>query len=338
MAAEERSSGSGPPGNEELVVVARVYTRCTLGCLFCGYSGALRRDRPVAERRRLLALGAALAGFQQRHGRSVLVCWLGGEPLEWPELPRLAGVFRGRYGLRLGVATNGLPLGAAAVRQELIANYEQLTVSLDGRAPFHEQVRGQAGLFARVRTHVARLQAEDVAGRLRWRVNTVLMRDNIGAFGEFCAEMAEWGFQELTFNPLGGRERPDFYRDHHLLPEQVDRFRAELPGLRRALAARGLQIRGSDRYLHRMACTAAGQRIAVGDCQPGRQFLFVDEFNRASPCAFACADYAVPLAELDSPEAWRALPERWARCRRRRRAAACDDCQAPHVFAKFGVT
>jgi len=338
MAAEERSSDSGSPGKEELVVVARVYTRCTLGCLFCGYSGGVRRDRPVAESRSLLALGAALAGFQQRYGRSVLVCWLGGEPLEWPELPRLAGVFHGRYGLRLGVATNGLPLASSAVRQELIAHYEQLTVSIDGRASFHDQVRGQAGIFERVRSYVARLQAEDVDGRLRLRVNTVLMRDNIGAFGEFCVEMADWGFPELTFNPLGGRERPEFYRDHHLLPEQVDRFRAELPSWRRAMAARGLQIRGSDRYLQRMACTAAGQRIAVGDCQPGRQFLFVDEFNRASPCGFTCADYPLPLAELDSPDALLALQERWARRRQRHRAAACDDCHATHVFAKFGVT
>jgi hypothetical protein len=60
-------------------------------------------------------------------------------------------------------------------------------------------------------------------------VNTVLMRGNVEAFGGFCEAMADWGFHELTFNALGGNERPEFFAANHLLPQQVRRFAAELP-------------------------------------------------------------------------------------------------------------
>jgi hypothetical protein len=47
-----------------------------------------------------------------------------------------------------------------------------------------------------------------------------------------------------------------------------------------------------------MAWTAAGDRVAAGDGQPGRQFLFVDHFNRASPCDLTLAGYT---GEWDRP-------------------------------------
>lgn len=247
----------------------------------------------------------------------------------------MARAFHHTLGLRLAVTTSGLTLGYSGVRQELIAHYEQVTLSIDGLGRFHDQVRREPGFFEHLRSSIARLKAEDREGRLRLRVNTILMRGNIAAFSGFCAEMADWGFRELTFNPLGGIERPEFYRVHHLLPDQVTRFREDLPGLRSAMARRGLHIRGTESYLHRMACTAAGERVAVEGCQPGRRLLFIDEFGRAGPCSLTCGDYGVPLAALDSPGVLETLPARWSRLQQETRAAACNDCHATHVFAKF---
>ena len=171
---------------QQVVVLWRVQEFCSLGCRFCGYSRELEWPRATADPRQVLDFGRVLRDAQRCHSRSILVSWLGGEPLAWTELAELSRVFCHDYGLGLGVTTNGLPLGSNRMRRSLLADYQQVTISIDGLAPFHDQVRGQAGLFERLRRDVERLRREDKGDRLRRRVNTVLMRGNIGAFGEFC--------------------------------------------------------------------------------------------------------------------------------------------------------
>jgi MoaA/NifB/PqqE/SkfB family radical SAM enzyme len=319
----------------DLVVVWRVYEHCRLGCAFCGYSRTIHRPRYVADAEDLFAFGRILGDYQQLRGKSILVSWLGGEPLEWPRLAEVSHAFCEEYGLRVGVTTNGLPLQTAAVRSSLLADYDQVTVSIDGPAAFHDRVRGMPGLFERVRRYVARLRAEDAEEKLLLRVNTILMRDNIESFPDFCRSMASWGFDELTFNQLGGNDRPEFYPDHRLLPGQVEWLREQLPDIRRRAAKRGMTIRAGERYLERIARSARNERWSIGDCQPATRLLFIDEHGRVSPCSFTSAGYGIALAELDSPEAIDALAARFAQRQSAQRLPACDDCLATHVFDKF---
>ncbi len=279
--------------------------------------------------------GRILCEVQRLGEHSILVSWLGGEPLAWGELADLSRRFHQEFGLRLGVTTNGLPLALPSVRASLLNDYEQITISIDGLADFHDEVRGQAGLFGRLREHVAQLRSEDPQGRLWRRVNIVLMRGNIHAFASFAQEMADWGFHELTFNQLGGNERPEFYSKHHLLPDQVQQFVAELPELKKRMAQQGLQISGSGRYLNRLLATSAGQRIAIDDCQPGTEFLFIDALGRISPCSFSSDTYGVPLSEVRSVKHFLRLSDRFREIRQRHRLAVCEDCHATHVFDKF---
>jgi radical SAM protein with 4Fe4S-binding SPASM domain len=284
----------------------------------------------------VIEFGHVLGDVQRLTGRSILVSWLGGEPLAWNRLPRLSRTFRREFGLGLGVTTNGAALAALRVRASLLADYEQVTVSVDGLVEFHDRVRGEAGLFEQLRANVDRLRSEDAHHRLWLRVNTVLMRGNIERFGEFCREMADWGFHELTFNQLGGNERPEFFAANRLLPAQVERFAAELLELRETMARRGLAISGSERYMSRIAATTGGRRIAIDDCGPGTEFLFIDVQGRISPCSFSSVGYGVSLAQVQSAEQFLQLPERFRQLRVRGRLAACDDCHATHVFDKFG--
>ncbi|MBK9207187.1 MAG: hypothetical protein IPL71_02295 [Anaerolineales bacterium] len=76
---------------------------------------------------------------------------------------------------------------------------------------------------------------------LKLRVNTILMRENLNDFEAFCMEMAGWGIKELTFNQLGGIDRPQFYPDNRLLPEQAVWFANELPQIQKKAAAKGLK-------------------------------------------------------------------------------------------------
>lgn len=323
-------------GAADLVVVWRVFEQCNLGCDFCGYSTQIDRPRAVADVEQVMRFGEILGDYSRITGRRVLVSWLGGEPLLWAELPKLSRLFDRALGVRVGVTSNGLPLGSAAVRESLVADYAQLTVSVDGVGAFHDACRNAPGLYDRIRRNVTALRAEadDAGSPLLIKVNTILMRGNVAAFEELCREVAGWGVRELTFNQLGGNDRPEYYPANRLLPEQVERFARELPGVRERVRPLGLVIHGSEQYLHRLDSTARGRRIPIDDCGPGAWFLFVDERGRIAPCSFTAGSYGVAWEKIATWRDLEALPNVFAELRRHR-VAVCDDCHSTQVFDKF---
>lgn len=323
------------PSSADWVIIWRVFENCTLACRFCGFSREVKRPRLTADVRSVLEFGKVLAELQQRLGSKILVSWLGGEPLEWEELPALAHVFCQEFQLTLGVTTHGLPLLRPGVRANLLADYEQVTISIDGLAHFHDLVRGKAGLWEQVCQGVEQLRREDIQELLWRRVNTVLMRGNIGEFIPFCQEMFGWGFHELTFNQLGGNDRPEFYPANRIFPQQIPQFRSDLAALRRSETHNKMAIRGADAYLSRIEASARNQSLSIQDCEPGRRFLFIDAQGRISPCSFTSDIYGVHISEIDTVRAFLRLAERFDEERRRIRSPACEDCHANHVFDKF---
>ena len=319
------------------VVVWRITEVCDLGCPFCGYSRHLRRSRTVAEAEPVRALGQLLGDYAWEEGREILVSWLGGEPLHWPPLLDLARVFRRDFGLHLGVTTNGTALSQAAVRRRLVEDFDELTLSVDGPPALHDRLRAAPGLHAQLRAGVARLRElkERAQRGPRLRVNMVLMHDNVRLLEEVGHTAAAWGVEELTFNALGGRDRPEFFPEHRLLPDDVAWLCQAWPGLRARLGRLGLTVCGNDRYLERLAASAEGRALPVEDCSPGQRFLFVDEHGLVSPCSYTGPDYGIPWHDLRAPEAIRGLPARLAEKRRGGTSAACADCASTQVFGKF---
>lgn len=325
------------PVAEPLVVVWRITTRCNLACGFCAYDRRLplvRRDTEEASAR---LLGRALVQTRDGLGQVVHVSFLGGEPFAWEPLPRVARYFA-ELGLSLGVTTNGVGLGSAAARELLLDCFDQVTLSIDGVGVVHDGLRGWPGGFERLATALRELAGQKARrGRgPRLRVNTVLMRDNIRQFPELCRALADLGVQELTFNRLGGRDRPEFFAAHRLLPADLEQLALALPGLRRELSTRGLTILGGHGYLERLLSLERGERVAVEDCEPGRRFLFVDEQGKLAPCSFTLDSYGEPAAEAARPpNGLSELPRRFLARQRAERAAACDDCASTQVFEKY---
>lgn len=322
-----------------MIVVWQVTERCNLTCPFCSYDRGLEWSRRDADPQRIRQFGRGLAQYQRETGDAVLVCWLGGEPLLWSPLAELSTEFAAGHGLRVATTTNGTVLESAAVRRHLLASYSELTVSVDAPGPAHDEIRGAPGLYATLSTSVRSLADERRrTGRpLRLRANVVLMRRTIGVFDRLCHELADWGVDEISFNQLGGNDRPEFHPANRLEPADVALLEEHLPRLRHELGQRQVRLLGSAGYLRRMAASSRGERLPIPDCRPGEAFLFVDVHGRIAPCSFTAGTHGIPVAEIDSVAALLDLPERFASEIRADRPSACDDCLSTRVFEKFSV-
>ena len=320
-----------------MVVVWRVTERCNLSCKFCAYDRELSRLRRDANPECIREFGAVLAEYQQTTGDSVLVSWLGGEPLLWLPLTELTRTFCSAYQLRTSTTTNGTRLNSPEVRAHLLEYYSELTISVDGIGSLHDELRGWPGGFVCLERDVTNL-ANEKRKRGRGpilRANVLLMRETLSGFERLCARLADWGIEEITFNQLGGNDRPEYYPSHRLLTEQADWLIRELPRLRNRLSALGLRLHGSDSYANRIRATTYAERLSIQDCRAGEKFLFINELGQIAPCSFTASGYGVPIRDINSACALRELPTRFAELRRQRRHFACEDCHSTQFFEKF---
>lgn len=329
----------GTGRDQPLVVLVRVTTACNLGCGFCAYDRRLRLPRvtlaePALER--LMVLLEAEAVRRRRIGQAPpLLSWIGGEPLRWRAWRSWSRRARAA-GIRVSATSNGTTLADADERRAVLEHLDELTLSLDAEGEPFGALRGWPGGAARLQEDIGQLVRERAASgsRLRLRVNSVLMRSTIAGYPALARSLAGLGVEELCFNALGGRDRPDFHVGEALLPAQLEALAAVLPALRHELAAQGCRLIGGPDYVERLLRAARGMPTPVDDCAPGTRFLFVDEEGRVAPCAFTSGEYGIAL---DGIGALAELPGRFRASRKARCAAACGDCPSTQVFGKFAV-
>lgn len=322
-------------GSEEpFVVVVRVNTHCSLGCLYCGFSRDVHRPRIAIPTQAFLRFAEVLSDFQLRQHRPVMVSLLGGEPYQWSDWESVA-LRLVQLGLKVSATTNGLALEDPRIAQQVVRYMDEITFSIDGLSYLHDSLRAMPGMHQRLEQIVQRVIALRVDRRPLIRVNSVLTRHNIDQFESFAHQMADWGADQLTYNQLGGNDRPSFYPHNRLLETQIKNFRKAFPRWQSDLRRRGLDLRGSDGYLHRIECTSRSEAIAIEDCSPADGFLFVDELGRASPCSFTSDSLGVAIDTLTNAAAIESLTERWQQQRKQSRPKACDDCHATHIHSKF---
>lgn len=322
-----------------MIVLWRISTRCNFACGFCAYDRRLavaRRSVDPVEVERVALLAADLAA---RRGELLLLSLLGGEPLLWPPLLELSGRLARHPAIRLSMTSNGTRLDDPEVQQSVLANFAELTLSLDGPEALHDRLRGASGSFKRVRdaitTLVARRRAQEAA--LKLRVNAVVMRDTLPHFADLCRTLADWGVDEITFNQLGGRDRPEFFPPQRLSPADAAQLAALVPPLKAELGARGVRLCASQGYLSRIDASSRGEMLAVPDCGPGEQFLFIDEHGLIGPCSFTLGEYGVRLDEVRTPSDLANLPTRFRTARQRAGAVVCTDCPSTQQFGKFAA-
>lgn len=322
-----------------MIVVVRLTERCNLACGFCAYDRHLAGTRIDAAEGAVMHLGRVLGSYQRQTGKTVLMSWLGGEPFLWAPLLELSASLHRDEGIGISATTNGTFLHRTDVREAILQTFSELTISVDGFAEFHDKLRGWPGGWQRLRSSIMQL-AEEKAQRgkaLKLRINTVLMHENLRSFAALCETLADWGIDEITFNQLGGRDRPEFFQTNRLDEADVDLLRNTLPALSVKLAKAGVRLCASERYLGRFDASAKCRAMPVEDCNAGEDFLFVDERHRIAPCSFTPGAYGVPVSSIQTVDDLLQLPAVFAAKRTRAMASACSDCPSTRVFAKFAA-
>ena len=321
-----------------MIVLWRITTVCNLACGFCAYDRRVVQPRRQVDADEVERVATLLGRYQVTSGEPVMLSWLGGEPLLWPGVLALSRPLRQQHGLRLSVTTNGTTLRRAGMVEALAEAFDEITVSIDAPDAVHERLRGWPGGMSQLADGIRRLaRLRDAGAALTLRANVVLMQDTLPSFEALCARLADWGVEQITFNQLGGRDRPEFHRQQALAPADVDRLRAAMPALVAALKARGVRLHAQDGYLARLEASARGQALAVHDCESRRPTLFIDEHARIAPCSFTVDDFGLPTRALRSVADVAALRSRLAAHRRAAPAAVCGDCPSTQVFSKFGA-
>ena len=323
-----------------MIVAWRINEQCNLACPFCAYDKTLDRSRRSADVAEVERFAGLLVEYGQFVGDSVLISWIGGEPLLWPPLFSLGQRLRQRGELRLSLTTNGATLNRPAVLREILDGLDELTVSVDGPQGVHDALRRSSGNWRRIATAISALAERRQSGSAllkTLRANVVLMRDNLPQFAECCRQLAGLGIDEITFNALGGRDRPEYFAAHRLRSEDVAALASLLLPLRAELARQGVRLCGGDTYLGRLNDAANDRQMIACDCLPGYDFLFVDEAGFVAPCHFTNREFGIPSASIQLVAAIKALPEAFGQLSRQRTPAVCAACPSTHVFSKFAA-
>lgn len=318
------------------VIVWRINQICNMRCRFCSYSRDVERIRSNADDEEVKRLCGVLADHKDITGEDMLISWIGGEPLLWEEMmPRSR--FLHERGIEVSATTNGLLLGKEGMQEGILANFSELVCSLDGYPPVNDAVRQYPGHFEKVTGYIRELnkKRKKTGSPLRLKVNTILMRKNFDQFRPFCEYLLNLGVDEVTFNQLGGYDRPEFYEDNRLTVEQAERLCGEFPAMQRDFAERGLVLHGSPAYLRRILLSSGNCKNPVADCRPGGWFWFINENGFISPCSYTSYEYAFPVKHLKRPEDIPKVQDFFEESRKKMLSRWCGDCHCTQVYDKF---
>jgi radical SAM protein with 4Fe4S-binding SPASM domain len=205
--------------NIPIYAVWELTMKCDQPCQHCGSRAGHARDAELSTEE-VLEVAASLADLGCRE-----IALIGGEAYLRPDLHEIIAFLAGR-GLRVGVQTGGRALTLERARRLREAGLTGLGVSVDGPAPVHDLLRGNAG------SHEAALRALD-AGReagLVVSANTQVNRLNHRLLRETCAELRAHGIEawqvQLTVAMGRAADRPEWIVEPWSVVEIIDTLAA----------------------------------------------------------------------------------------------------------------
>lgn len=319
------------------VIVWRITQTCNMNCKFCSYSNEVKRQRSDADVDEVERVLDILGKYRENKGEELLISFIGGEPFLWKPIFKLSEKMAKEYGIEISATTNGIMLASKEVRKSIIDNFSEIVISVDGFEECDDYVRQCEGHFKTVSENIAKLAKEkkEAGSNLIIKVNTILMRRNIGQFEEFCEYLASLGVNEITFNQLGGYDRPEFYEDNRLEPMQVAQLIERLSHIRERLSQYNFIIHGSPSYLDRIQLTTEDRKNPIIECNPCSWFWFINENGYISPCSYTSYEYKYDIKNINELEDIARVEQYFRKLRQCSRSNWCEDCYCTQVYDKF---
>ncbi len=319
------------------VIVWRVTQECNMNCLFCSYSNQIQRKRDIAKNEDILRVAKLLGEYKKNSGREVLISWIGGEPFLWKEIINFSRILKNEAGIEISTTTNGLLINSDKIQEEIVDYFSEITISIDGFKECNDRVRQHSGHFEKVIKNIENivLKKSEKNSKIVIKVNTILMRENIAQFEEFCQRLVEAGVNEVTYNQLGGYDRPEFYPENRLLKEQVNSFFEKLTEIKENFLKKGLKIYGGENYEKRIKHSTENKAISLEECNPGSWFWFINENGFISPCSYTTYEYMESINNIKKTEDIDKIEESFRKMRKENKSKWCLDCHCTQMYDKF---
>lgn len=284
-------------------------SRCNLSCRMCGI---WRDPEPKSlSYEELVGLVDAV---------SPLCCYFsfsGGEPLLVKDIGRMVAYASARIPY-VHLVSNGLLLTPDRCRELAAAGLEEISLSLDGEADWHDRVRGEEGSQRSVLEAVGRLR--EYAPGIKIVLNTVLFPGAVDQ-ARAAVRLARERSLLIKIQPVnrhyefpGEDGRPEELDFRRLDREELLSFIGECLRDRRVVNSSYYLRRIPDYFRGRLTCPPIHPR-----CRLPEFFLEANARGLASPCMFAAGwENGVDIAELDTPAGcrrWRRLQDQLASCR-----------------------
>ncbi len=322
---------------DKRVIVWRITQDCNMKCLFCSYSTQVFRKRDNANEKDIIRFVEILGEYKKNSDKEILVSWIGGEPFLWKNIIPFSQRLKNEFGIKISTTTNGLLLSSKELQEGVVDSFSEIVFSLDGFKECHDRVRQYDGHFEKVTNNIIELskRKKETGSNLIIKINTILMRENIDYFEEFCSMLVKIGVNEVTFNQLGGFDRPEFYPENRLMEEQVEKFFIDFPKIKEKFLKTGLKIYGGENYENRIKASTGNKKISVEECNPGSWFWFINENGYISPCSYTTYEYMLNINSIKNADEIDKVEEYFKEQREKKRSKWCDDCHCTQIYDKF---
>ena len=199
------------------VAVWELTLRCNLSCIHCGS----RAGKPRAGE---LSTEECLRVVDELSAMSVMeVSLIGGEAHLHPGFLTIVRALKA-HGIEVGMTTGGRGIGRALAEEAKNAGLDSVSVSLDGLAATHDELRGFAGSFDDALAAVGAFRAAGV----HVAVNTQISRANQGELETLLETLIENGVRawQIALTVAMGRaaDRPDLLLQPYDLLELFPRL------------------------------------------------------------------------------------------------------------------
>ena len=170
------------------VIVLMPHSRCNCRCVMCDIWKANQTKKEIS----VEELQKHVHHFNELKVREVV--FSGGEALMHPNLWKLCELLR-KNGMKITLLSTGLLLEKNA--SGILANFDEVIVSIDGPALVHDKIRNVPNGFEKIAAGVRKIK--DMNSSFRITVRSVLQRYNFHELLNTVAAAKEIGVDQISF-------------------------------------------------------------------------------------------------------------------------------------------